>query len=46
MPDAIDRTMLFQRLDKLKPGSLPVGGTDINTALLEAQHLLGDNPTP
>ena len=43
-PTTIDRTMLFQRLDKLKPGSLPVGGTDINTALLEAQNLLGDNP--
>ncbi|MDG2322254.1 MAG: thioredoxin family protein, partial [Akkermansiaceae bacterium] len=40
----IDRTMLLQRLDKLKPGSLPVGGTDINTALLEAQNLLGDDP--
>ncbi|MDG1670735.1 MAG: VWA domain-containing protein [Akkermansiaceae bacterium] len=43
-PTTIDRTMLLQRLDKLKPGSLPVGGTDINTALQEAQNLLGDDP--
>ena len=45
-PATIDRTKLGQQLDRLKPGSLPVGGTDLNTALLEAQNRLGDDPPP
>ena len=44
-PASSDRTMLLKRLERLKPDpDFPVGGTDINTALLEAQHLLGDDP--
>jgi len=44
-PASTDRTMLLKRLERLKPDpDFPVGGTDINTALLEAQNLLGDDP--
>lgn len=45
-PVTLDRTMLLQRVNKITPGEIPVGGTDILAALEAADKLLTDEPPP
>lgn len=45
-PVTLDRTMLLQRINKITPGEIPVGGTDILAALETAEKLLTDEPPP
>ena len=45
-PVTLDRTMLLERINKISPGEIPVGGTDILAALESADQLLTDQPPP
>ncbi|MEJ6579258.1 MAG: VWA domain-containing protein [Akkermansiaceae bacterium] len=45
-PITLDRSMLLQRVNKIKTGEIPVGGTDILVALETADKLLTDEPPP
>ena len=45
-PVTLDRSMLLQRVNKIKTGEIPVGGTDLLVALETADKLLTDEPPP
>ncbi|MFT6181239.1 MAG: Ca-activated chloride channel family protein, partial [Akkermansiaceae bacterium] len=45
-PVTLDRSRLLDKVNKIQPGQIPVGGTDIDSALREAQKLLTDEPPP
>ncbi|YCM43747.1 VWA domain-containing protein [Verrucomicrobiaceae bacterium 227] len=45
-PVTLDRSMLLQRINKIKVGEIPVGGTDLLVALETADKLLTDEPPP
>jgi len=45
-PVTLDRSMLLQRINKIKTGEIPVGGTDLLVALETADKLLTDDPPP
>ena len=45
-PVTLDRTNLLSKVNKIQPGDILVGGTDIDAALREAQNLLTEEPPP
>ncbi len=45
-PVTLDRSILLSKVNQIGPGDIPVGGTDIDSALREAQNLLTENPPP
>lgn len=45
-PVTLDRSMLLQRVNRIKTGEIPVGGTDLLVALETADKLLTDEPPP
>lgn len=45
-PITLNRNMLLQRLDLQQAGGLPVGGSNLDTTVKEAAHLLTTNPPP
>lgn len=45
-PVTLDRSMLLSKINLINPGDIPVGGTDIDGALREAQNLLTEEPPP
>lgn len=45
-PVTLDRSMLLDKVNKIQPGDILVGGTDIDTALREARNLLTEEPPP
>ncbi len=45
-PVTLDRTILLSKVNQINPGDIPVGGTDIDSAIREAQHLLTEEPPP
>lgn len=45
-PTTLDRTMLLDRINRIKVGDIPVGGTDLNRALESARNLLTEDPPP
>jgi len=45
-PITLDRSILLSKINKLSPDSIPVGGTDIDSALREAENLLTSEPPP
>ncbi|MGC6581990.1 MAG: VWA domain-containing protein [Akkermansiaceae bacterium] len=46
VPVTLTHTNLLQRIDKLAPGAIPVGGTDLGAAFKEARQLLTEDPPP
>lgn len=46
VPVTLTHTNLLQRIDKLGPGAIPVGGTDLGAAFKEARQLLTEEPPP
>ena len=45
-PITLDRSILLSQINQISPGDIPVGGTDIDSALREAQNLLTEEPPP
>ena len=45
-PVTRDRSMLLDKVNKIQPGDILVGGTDVDAALREAQNLLTEEPPP
>ncbi len=45
-PVTLDRSILLSKVNQITPGDIPVGGTDIDSALREAQNLLTEEPPP
>ncbi len=45
-PVTLDRSMLLDKVNKIQPGDILVGGTDVDAALREAQNLLTEEPPP
>jgi len=45
-PVTLDRSMLLQRINRIKAGEIPVGGTDLLVALETADKLLTSEPPP